>query len=107
MSYALLVNHTFRVNPDLSDRAMERYRMIEPYLEGACSLAAVATEADITLRTAQRWVERYRTDGVASLARRKRVDQGSKRVISGACWRRSRVLRWKGPEYPLLRSTES
>lgn len=56
--------------------------MIEPYVEGARTLASIATEADITLRTAQRWVERYRRDGLASLARRERVDEGTRRVIS-------------------------
>ena len=77
MSYSLLVSDTTPVNPDPLDPAMERYRMIEPYLEGARTLASIATEADITLRTAQRWVERYRRDGLASLARRERVDEGT------------------------------
>ena len=70
------------MNSDLLDPAMERYRMIEPYLEGAQTLASVALKADITLRTAQRWVERYRRDGLASLGRKERMDQGSRRVIS-------------------------
>jgi putative transposase len=61
---------------------MKRSRMIESYLEGARTLASVATEAQVTVRTAQRWVERYRKDSLASLLRRERMDQGSRRVIS-------------------------
>jgi transposase-like protein len=78
MSYSLLVSETSSVNPDTLDPAMERYRMIESYLESARNLVSVATEAEITLRTAQRWVERYRRDGLASLARKQRVDQGTR-----------------------------
>jgi putative transposase len=61
---------------------MARYRVIEPYLRGVRTLGSVAAEAGLTLRTAQRWVERYRKDGFASLARKERTDQGGRRAVS-------------------------
>ena len=106
MSYSLLVSERPFVNPQV-DPAMERYRIIESYLEGARTLASVATEAEITLRTAQRWVERYRRDGLASLVRRQRVDQGSRRVISDRMLEMIEVSRWRGHEYRSLQSIES
>jgi putative transposase len=56
--------------------------VIEPYLRGVRTLGSVAAEAGLTLRTAQRWVERYRKDGFASLARKERTDQGGRRAVS-------------------------
>lgn len=101
MSYSLLVSDTTPVNPDPLDPAMERYRMIEPYVEGARTLASIATEADITLRTAQRWVERYRRDGLASLARRERVDEGTRRVISDRMLETIEGLALERPRIPI------
>jgi putative transposase len=75
--------------------------MIDPYLEGARTLASVAIEADITLRTAQRWVERYRKDGLASLARREGVDQGVKRVISDRMLETIEGLALERPRIPI------
>ena len=73
---------TGRNTPEVLDSALERYRLIEPYLEGTQTLNSVAAHAKIPFRTAQRWVEQYRKGGLASLARKTRSDHGSKRVIS-------------------------
>ena len=101
MSYSLLVSDTSPVNPDLLDPAMERYRMIEPYLEGTRTLTSVAIGADITLRTAQRWVQRYRRDGLASLGRRERMDRGAKRVISNRMLEMIEGLALERPRVPI------
>jgi hypothetical protein len=60
--------------------AMARYRMIQPYLEQKRSLAMVADDADVCVRTAQRWVSRYRKRGLVALARKSRDDRGARRV---------------------------
>jgi len=75
--------------------------MIESYLEGARTLASVATEAQVTVRTAQRWVERYRKDGLASLLRRERMDQGSRRVISNQMLETIEGLALERPRVPI------
>jgi putative transposase len=59
--------------------AVARYRLLQPHLEGGVSLAPLAKAQAIPLRTAQRWVTRYRQDGLAGLVRRARVDRGKSR----------------------------
>jgi putative transposase len=66
----------------IESRALERYRLIEPFLRGARTLASIAGQADVNLRTAQRWVDLYRRDGLEALAQKQRVDRGSKRAMS-------------------------
>ena len=75
--------------------------MIEPYLDGAQTLATVARDADVTLRTAQRWVERYRRDGLSSLSRKERIDQGSRRVISNRMLETIEGLALERPRVPI------
>jgi putative transposase len=61
---------------------LERFRLIQPHLEGSQSLLSVAKNAGIAYRTAQRWVSRYRVFGLVALARKKRRDRGARRVVS-------------------------
>src|SRR3954468_5200896 len=68
--------------PLVEGRALERYRLIEPYLHGARTLASIAGQADVNLRTAQRWVDLYRRHGLEALAQKQRVDRGIKRAMS-------------------------
>jgi putative transposase len=63
-------------------RALERYRLIEPYLQGARTLTSIAGQADVTLRTAQRWVDLYRKHGLKAFAQKQRSDRGTKRAMS-------------------------
>jgi hypothetical protein len=62
--------------------AMDRFRLLQPHLEQNRSLRLVAAEAGVAFRTAQRWVALYRTSGLASLARKTRLDHGARRVVS-------------------------
>jgi putative transposase len=61
-----------------SDRtlALERFQAIRLFLEDDVPLAQVARSAGISVRTAWYWVERYRKDGLAGLARKARHDKG-------------------------------
>ena len=63
-------------------RAFDRYRKLRPHLEQAVPLTRVAAEAGLPLRTAQRWVSRYRRFGLAGLSRAARADQGKRRRVS-------------------------
>src|SRR2546428_8146039 len=60
-------------------RALGRYRLLQPHLEGGVSLTALARTHAVPLRTAQRWVTRYRQDGLAGLGRHARADRGKSR----------------------------
>ena len=62
-------------------RALERFRRIRPHLEENAPLAPIARDAEVTLRTAQRWVRRYRERGLAGLARVERNDRGKRRSV--------------------------
>src|ERR1700733_8176330 len=63
------------------ERALERYRKLRPHLEQDAPLAGVAGEASLPLRTAQRWVSRYRRFGLIGLIRAGRTDQGKRRRV--------------------------
>jgi transposase len=65
---------------DLREQAMQRWRVLRPHVEDGVSLSAAAEAAGVPLRTAQRWLERYRADGLAGLARRVRGDRGGRRL---------------------------
>jgi len=64
------------------DRAMARFRLIQPYLEERRSLQSVADDAKLPFRTAQRWVSQYRKLGLAAFLRKAREDRGGRRVVS-------------------------
>jgi putative transposase len=68
-------------DPSEGERAVARFRLLRPFLEEGVPLAAVARAAGVPLRTAKRWVQRYRARGLDGLARRSRADKGSPRVL--------------------------
>ena len=51
------------------DQALERFRIIRPFLEEGIALAAIARQHGIALRTARRWVSHYRAGGLAAMTR--------------------------------------
>ena len=63
-------------------RTLERYDKLRPHLEGDVPLKRVAAESGVPLRTAQRWVSRYRRWGIAGLSRTARADRGKSRRLS-------------------------
>ncbi len=60
--------------------AMTRFAVLRPYLEEDVPLAHAARDAGVPLRTAERWLTRYRRDGFAGLARCARGDAGRFRL---------------------------
>jgi putative transposase len=62
--------------------ALDRFRLLQPHLEGNRPLKTVAAAAGIPFRTAQRWVSLYRQFGLGALARKKRTDTGQHREVS-------------------------
>ena len=57
------------------ERALARFRLLQPCLEAGVPLARLAREQGLALRTAQRWLARYRAAGLAGLARQPRADR--------------------------------
>jgi putative transposase len=64
------------------DQASDRFQMLRPHLEDGLALRAVAQDAGVPFRTAQRWVAQYHKHGLAGLARKERQDRGSRRTVS-------------------------
>jgi putative transposase len=62
-------------------RALARFEIIRPFLEDGVPLTRLARERQIVLRTARRWVERYRENGLAGLARKERNDKDERKLL--------------------------
>jgi putative transposase len=62
-------------------QAMERFDVLRPILEGREPLATIAHRHQLSPRTLQRWLQRYHTDGLASLGRKRRTDRGKHRRL--------------------------
>ena len=62
-------------------RALERFRVLRPCVEDGVSLAKLAREHELRLRTLQRWLHAYRQSGLIGLARKSRNDRG-RRLVS-------------------------
>lgn len=81
--------------------ALERFQLLRPYLEENESLQSVAAAADISFRTAQRWVAQYQQFGLAALVRRKRTDIGERRAVSEALCKAIEGLALQTPPLPI------
>ena len=61
-------------------RALARFQVIRPFLEDGVPLTQIAREQGIVLRTARRWVDRYRKEGLTGLARKERGDRDKRKL---------------------------
>ena len=62
------------------ERAMGRFAVLRPHLEGGAPLSQAARATDVALRTAERWLSRYRASGLIGLARTPRMDSGRPKI---------------------------
>lgn len=87
---------------DLSEEdralAMDRFHRLQPHLEDGIFPTQLAQAEGIPLRTAQRWVARYRRHGLAGLVRKTRRDHRNHRfptelvgLVEGLALRRPRL----------------
>lgn len=61
--------------------ALERFRLIRPFLEEGMPLPTLARQHGLSLRTARRWVQRYRTGGWVRWG----VSPGETKAHAGRC----------------------
>lgn len=61
-------------------RALTRFQIIRPFLEDGVPLAQLVREQGIVLRTARRWVDRYRREGLTGLSRKERGDKDKRKL---------------------------
>ena len=62
-------------------RALDRFKMIQPFLEEGIFLSDIAPRHGISLRTVRRWAKAYRQHGLAGLCRKPRGDKGNHRRL--------------------------
>lgn len=63
-------------------QALERLKIIRPFLEEGIPLPTLAQHHDVSMRTLQRWVQQYQQGGLVALCRKPRTDRGTPRVFS-------------------------
>jgi putative transposase len=60
--------------------AMERFAVLRPHIEEDVPLAQAARSAGTAVRTAERWLARYRRLGLVGLARTTRIDADARHL---------------------------
>src|SRR4051795_4048169 len=68
------------LSEDQRMQAMARLTILRPHLDDGVPLTRTAAAAGVPLRTTQRWLARYRRDGLAGLTRAPRRDAGRHRL---------------------------
>ena len=63
------------------EQALERFSLIQPFLEGDIPLTRVAAMHRLPLRTLRQWVQQYRRQGLVGLMRKSRSDRGKRRGL--------------------------
>lgn len=69
------------MDTEIQALALERFRLIRPFLEDGVPLAEVARQASVTDRTLRRWIQRYQRDGLEGLVRKLRADKHTSSVL--------------------------
>lgn len=73
-------NSVGNLTAEQRSEAMSKFTLLQPHLEGDTSLAQIASDGKIPIRTVQRWLARYRVFGLAGLARARRGDTGRRKI---------------------------
>jgi putative transposase len=83
------------------EQALERFSLIQPFLEGDIPLTRVAAMQQLPLRTLRQWVQRYRQEGLVGLMRKGRSDRGKRRGLPTDLVRQIEGLAQHRPERPI------
>lgn len=78
-------------------QAMARFQIIQPFLERGGPLPELARHHGVALRTARRWVQRYRTGGLVALSRTRRAGRGIPRRVTPDLTQRIEALALQTP----------
>ena len=65
-----------QLNDDDRDKAYQKYKIIEPYVNNEQTLKLVSKHESISVRTLGMWIKKYREQGLVGLARQSRCDKG-------------------------------
>src|SRR5215831_16556482 len=84
------------------EQALERFSLIQPFLEGDIPLTHVAAMHQLPLRTLRQWVQRYRQEGLVGLIRKGRRDRGKRRGLPADLVRLIEELALHRPERSIV-----
>lgn len=62
--------------------ALERYRILEPYLQGIATLAEISKQTGVATSTLYLWVKVFAESGLNGLSPKGRSDKGQRRAVS-------------------------
>jgi putative transposase len=65
---------------DQREEAVARFAVLKPCLDDGLSLTQAASDAGVAVRTARRWLAKYRAKGMLGLARSARSDTGQRKL---------------------------
>ncbi|PEF61488.1 helix-turn-helix domain-containing protein [Bacillus cereus] len=60
------------------EKAMKKYQIISPYLEGQMPLYKIAAHSNYSIRTMRYWLKHYRDNGLVGLLAKQRRDKGDR-----------------------------
>ncbi len=60
--------------------ALARFELLRPHLENGVSLSRLARQHSVPLRTLERWLRKYRQDGLGGLVRKPYANRGRRRL---------------------------
>jgi putative transposase len=101
LSYPVAVQTLASLSLAERERALERFRLLEPHLQDGRQLRPIADATGLSFRTLQRWVAAYRRAGLPALARKTRADSGERRGISDRLRQAVEGLALEKPPLPL------
>src|SRR5512132_1732136 len=62
--------------------ALERFRLIRPFLKAGIPLTNLASNHQLSVRTLRRWTQQYRSRGLSGLTKATRKDHGQRRSVT-------------------------
>ncbi len=77
---------------------INKYKIIEPYINKHCSLIQISKQNSISIRTLSRWVKLYREDRELFLTKKDRADKNKTRKISEELINFMQGLALEGPK---------
>jgi putative transposase len=86
---------------DIPDVALERYKIIEPFLQRTATLEGISKAKDIPLRTLYNWIKAFKQKGLHGIAPKRRNDKGRHRAASEEIVRLIQGLFLRTPPVPI------
>lgn len=86
---------------EYSALALNRFRMIQPYLENQVALSAIAEEHQVSVRALKYWIKAYRVSGLVGLERKSRRDKGTFKNVDETLKKVIEALALQKPPLPI------